>query len=172
VKRWSRGTTLLNTYGPTETTVTASLAFLTASKQVTIGKPLPTYTIYILDENQQPVREGVLGEIWIGGKGVAKEYLNRPDKTALAFYPDFLDPPEDGQEGGRLFRTGDVGRLTWEGEIEIKGRIDDQVKIRGYRIELSEIEAVLKGEPGCKYSSQQFTDFSERSSDTFLCVSI
>jgi amino acid adenylation domain-containing protein len=147
VNRWSTpGRKLLNTYGPTETTVTASLAFLTAGKDVTIGKPLPTYTMYILDENQQPVREGALGEIWIGGKAVANGYLNRPDKTAAAFYPDFLVPPEDGKEVGRLFRTGDIGRLTWQGEIDIKGRIDDQVKIRGYRIELSEIEAVIQGE--------------------------
>jgi len=155
VRRWSTGRTLLNTYGPTETTVTASLAFLKAGKQVTIGKPLPTYTMYILDENQQPVHEGELGEIWIGGKGVAKEYLNRPDKTAAAFYPNFLDPTEDGKESGRLFRTGDVGRLTSEGEIEIKGRIDDQVKIRGYRIELSEIEAVIQGE--CIFLVSRYT---------------
>ena len=146
VKRWtSPDRSLLNTYGPTETTVTASLAFLTPGRPVNIGRPLPTYTMYILDEKQQPVRNGEVGEIYIGGKGVSNGYLNRPDKTEAAFHLVHVDSPDHGEQTEHLFRTGDIGRLTWRGEIEIKGRMDDQVKIRGYRLELSEIEAVIQG---------------------------
>jgi len=153
VKRWSSpGRTLLNTYGPTETTVTASVGRLAPDKRVTIGKGLPTYKLYILDNSMKPVSPGDVGEIWIEGKGVAKEYISRPDKTAAAFYHNFLDSHDSSHHSKLLFRTGDLGRLMPDGEIEMKGRIDDQVKIRGYRIELSEIEAVIKGKspiPGC-----------------------
>ena len=121
------------------------MAYLRPGKKVTIGKPLPSYTIHILDKSQQPVSRGKVGELWIGGPGVAEGYINRPDKTAAAFYPNHLDRPEKTKKRGRLFRTGDLGCYNNEGEIEMKGRIDDQVKIRGYRIEVTEIEAVIQG---------------------------
>jgi non-ribosomal peptide synthetase-like protein len=140
VKRWSRpGRRLLNTYGPTETTVTATYGELAPDRPVTIGKPLPTYTAHILDEQLRPVSRGTLGEICIGGRGVARGYVNRPD-TAEKFVPD---PFARAGSSARLYRTGDLGRFTADGDIEFAGRIDSQVKIRGYRIELAEIEAVL-----------------------------
>ncbi len=140
VERWSRtGRRMLNTYGPTETTVTATWTKLLPGKPVTIGRPLPTYTAHILDDELRPVPAGESGEICIGGPSVAVGYIKRPDLTAERFVADPFDP----RPGGRLYRTGDLGRLTSDQEIEYLGRIDSQVKIRGYRIELSEIEAVL-----------------------------
>ena len=141
VQRWSRpGRRMLNTYGPTEATVTATWTELLPDRPVTIGRPLPTYTVHILDERRQPVPDGQTGEICIGGPGVARGYVNRPDLTADRFIPNTFDAPTPG---ATLYRTGDLGRYTPDHEIEYLGRMDGQVKIRGYRIELSEIEAVL-----------------------------
>ncbi|HEY7427377.1 MAG TPA: Pls/PosA family non-ribosomal peptide synthetase [Gemmataceae bacterium] len=140
VKRWSRpGRRMLNTYGPTETTVTATWAELRPDRPVTIGKPLPTYTVHILDDALRPVRSGESGEICIGGPGVACGYVQRPELTASLFVADRFD----GRPGARLYRTGDLGRFTHDGEVEFLGRIDSQVKVRGYRVELAEIEAIL-----------------------------
>jgi non-ribosomal peptide synthetase-like protein len=140
VKRWSQpGRRMLNTYGPTETSVTATWTELWPDKPVTIGRPMPTYTVHILDDNLQPVPPGEAGEICIGGPGVAVGYVNRPELTAEKFVHD----PFSDRHGARLYRTGDLGRLTFNEEIEYLGRIDTQVKIRGYRIELTEIEAIL-----------------------------
>ena len=128
---------------PPKQSVTATWTELRPGKPVTIGRPLPTYTVHILDEQVRPVADGASGEICIGGPSVAVGYVNRPELTAERFIADpFSDTP-----GARLYRTGDLGRLTVEGEIEYLGRIDTQVKIRGYRIELGEIEAVLREEP-------------------------
>lgn len=139
VKRWSQpGRRILNTYGPTETTVTATWAELLPDKPVTIGRPLPTVCLHLLDENLQPVEEGRTGEICIGGPGVAEGYLNQPHLTADRFVPDPICGPNH-----RLYRTGDLGRWTADGEMEYLGRIDTQVKIRGHRVELGEIEAIL-----------------------------
>jgi non-ribosomal peptide synthetase-like protein len=145
VKRWSRPSRrILNTYGPTEATVTALWTELIPDQPVTIGRPLPTYSVYILDEHLCPVAPGETGEICIGGIGVAQGYINRPDLTTAKF---ILDPFEQDRIGAKLYRTGDLGRVTPNGEIEYLGRIDHQVKIRGYRIELTEIEAVLLENP-------------------------
>ena len=143
VVRWHRaGRTILNSYGPTEATVTATLTELTPDKPVTIGVPLPTYSIVILDaEKDETVAPGELGEIGIAGIGLARGYINRDELTAKKFIHDFVGIP--GNVSGRIYRTGDLGRINDEGEIEYRGRIDTQVKIRGYRIELNEIEAVL-----------------------------
>jgi non-ribosomal peptide synthetase-like protein len=141
VSRWSRpGRRMLNTYGPTETTVTATWTELTPGRPVTIGRPLPTYSVHILDDRVRNVAAGEVGEICIGGPGVARGYVKRPDLTAAKFIPDPFAPQISG---AKLYRTGDLGRITSDGEIEYLGRIDDQVKIRGHRIELSEIESVL-----------------------------
>jgi non-ribosomal peptide synthetase-like protein len=144
VGRWSRsGRRMLNTYGPTETSVTATWTELHPGKSVTIGRPLPTYTVHILDERDDVVRAlppGQTGEICIGGPSVARGYLNRPELTDAKF---IADPFDALRPGARLYRTGDLGRITADGEIEYLGRIDAQVKLRGYRIELSEIQAVL-----------------------------
>ena len=143
VVRWHRpGRAILNSYGPTEATVTATLTELVPDKPVTIGRPLPTYSIVILDPvTDQVVPHGELGEIGIAGIGVAAGYLNRDDLTRQKFIADFLAIPHN--PSGRIYRTGDLGRVTADGEIEYRGRIDTQVKIRGYRIELIEIESVL-----------------------------
>jgi non-ribosomal peptide synthetase-like protein len=143
VKRWGRaGRTLLNSYGPTEATVTATLGVMTPDKPVTIGKPLPTYSIVILDPKEDVALSiGEAGEIGIAGVGVAEGYLNRLDLTQARFIEDFLVLPNNSS--GRIYRTGDLGRIAESGEVEYLGRIDKQIKLRGYRIELTEIESVL-----------------------------
>jgi non-ribosomal peptide synthetase-like protein len=145
VERWSRpGRRMLNTYGPTETTVTATWTELRPGRPVTIGVPLPTYRVHVLDADLSPVEAGEAGELCIGGPGVARGYLNRPELTEARFVPHPLAGP---RPGARLYRSGDLGRILPSGEIEYLGRIDGQVKIRGYRIELSEIEAVILEDP-------------------------
>ncbi|CCB71675.1 Non-ribosomal peptide synthetase modules (plasmid) [Streptantibioticus cattleyicolor NRRL 8057 = DSM 46488] len=140
VERWSRpGRRILNTYGPTEATVTATCAELRPGRPVTIGRPLPTCTVVLLDERRRPVADGAVGEICVGGPGVARGYLGRPDLTADRF---IRHPAAPGD--GRLYRTGDLGRTTPDGEIEYLGRADDEVKIRGYRVDLGEIDGVLR----------------------------
>ncbi len=143
VVRWHRpGRTIINAYGPTEATVTATAVTLHPDKPVTIGQPLPTYSIVILDQSENHmVPEGELGEICIAGIGLAKGYVNREELTCKRFIPDFLTISNN--PSGRLYRTGDLGCINAEGEIEYHGRIDEQVKVRGYRIELTEIESVL-----------------------------
>lgn len=143
VERWYRpGRTILNSYGPTEATVTCTLTELTPHKAVTIGSPLPTYSIAILNPTTDAlVAPGEEGEIGIAGIGLARGYVNRDDLTAKKFIRDFVGIANN--PSARIYRTGDLGRINDEGEIEYRGRIDTQVKIRGYRIELGEIEAVL-----------------------------
>ncbi len=141
VERWARpGRRFLNTYGPTETTITATWAELEPGRPVTIGRPLPGYKAIIVDEAGQRMLDGEIGEIYIGGVGVARGYVKRPDLTAERFIPD---PDAEPGSDARLYRTGDLGRYTETGEIEYHGRADLQVKLRGYRIELSEIESVI-----------------------------
>ena len=148
VARWHRaGRRVLNVYGPTEATVTATWTLLDPDRPVTIGVPLPTYSVVVLDPDaDRAVAPGALGEIGIAGIGLARGYLNRPELTERAFVPDFLGIPEN--PSGRIYRTGDLGRVNADGEIEHHGRIDTQVKIRGYRVELTEIESVLLQVPG------------------------
>jgi non-ribosomal peptide synthetase-like protein len=147
VQRWYRsGRRILNSYGPTEATVTATLTELKPDKPVTIGIPLSTYSIVILDPvEDKTVPNGELGEIGIAGPGLALGYLNRDELTLKKFVRDFLQI--ENNPSGRIYRTGDLGRIDENGDIEYRGRIDTQVKIRGYRIELNEIEAVLLGLP-------------------------
>ena len=147
VRRWSRpGRVLLNSYGPTETTVTATLGRMRPDRAVTIGRPLPTYSVVILDPaRNEALPMGEAGEIGIGGVGVARGYLNRQELTEAKFIPDFVGLPNNPSQ--RIYRTGDLGRIGADGEIEYLGRIDTQVKLRGYRIELTEIESVLMDAP-------------------------
>ncbi|WP_026257467.1 Pls/PosA family non-ribosomal peptide synthetase [Actinopolymorpha alba] len=148
VTRWCRpGRRFLNVYGPTEATVSATWTPLAPDRPVTIGVPLPTYSVVVLDPEQDTVLPpDTLGEIAIGGIGLASGYLNRPDVTERSFIPDFLGMA--GNPSGRIYRTGDLGRINAHGEVEHHGRIDTQVKIRGYRVELTEIESVLLRVPG------------------------
>ena len=137
---------MLNAYGPTEATVTATWSVVRAGRAVTIGGPLPTYAIVVLDPDEARVLEpGEVGEIAIAGAGLSAGYLNRPEQTAKAFVEDFIGIPTN--TSGLLYRTGDLGRITPELEIEYLGRLDAQVKIRGYRIELDEIEAIARTAP-------------------------
>jgi non-ribosomal peptide synthetase-like protein len=142
VDRWARsGLRMLNTYGPTETTVTATWTEVQPGRRVTIGRPLPGYTAWIVDEKLWPVPAGAEGELVIGGPGVGAGYVNRPDLTA----EKFVTTPFSGPDGAPVlvYRSGDLVRLDAVGDIEFIGRIDTQVKIRGFRVELGEIEAVI-----------------------------
>ena len=135
---------LANMYGITETTVHVTFRPLSAedTKNGTIrkiGVPLPDQKIYLLDNNMEPVPAGVPGEIYVGGAGLAREYLGRPQLTAERFIPDRFS----GKDGARLYKSGDLGRYASDGTVEFLGRIDQQVKIRGYRIEPGEIESIL-----------------------------
>jgi amino acid adenylation domain-containing protein len=141
--------TLVNMYGITETTVHVTyrsirLADLEAGAGSVIGVPIPDLSVYVLDALQQPLPIGIPGELLVGGAGLARGYLRRPELTAERFVPD----PFSGVPGARLYRSGDLGRFLRDGHLEYLGRIDDQVKIRGFRIELGEIEAALTAHPG------------------------
>jgi len=142
VARWVKsGRRMLNTYGPTETAVVATYADCLPDRPVTIGKALPGYLTYVVDERMKAVQAGEPGELAIGGAGVARGYLNRPDLTAEKFV---VNPfAEDKVAAPFLYRTHDLVRLTEDGALQFMGRIDDQIKIRGFRVELSEIESVL-----------------------------
>jgi non-ribosomal peptide synthetase-like protein len=148
ITRWYRpGRRFLNVYGPTETTVTATWALAHPDRPGSIGVPLPTYSVVILDpDSEQVLPFGALGEIGIAGIGLARGYLNRDDLTGRCFIPDRLGIANN--PSGRIYRTGDLGRINDQGDIEYHGRIDTQVKIRGYRVELGEIESVLLELPG------------------------
>ncbi|APR77525.1 Siderophore biosynthesis non-ribosomal peptide synthetase [Minicystis rosea] len=133
---------LVNMYGITETTVHVTYrplcrADLERSWSSVIGVPIPDLSVHVLDERGRPVPVGVVGELHVGGAGVARGYLRRPELTAARF----LEDPYRGE--GRLYKTGDLGRRLGNGDIEYLGRIDHQVKIRGFRIELGEIESAL-----------------------------
>ena len=134
---------VVNMYGPTETTVWSSTYTLTGRETtVPIGRPIANTALYILDDHMQPAPVGTPGDLYIGGKGVARGYWRRLDLTADRFVPDPFGEPE-----GRLYRTGDVAAYRSDGNVEFLGRSDEQVKLRGYRIELGEIEALLDGHP-------------------------
>ena len=128
-----------NLYGPTETTTYSTYTRVPRGCPVTIGRPIANTQVYILDRNYQPVPVGIVGELFIGGDGVARGYLDRPEMTSERFISNPFDPRGDG----RLYRTGDLARFRVDGRIEFLGRADNQVKLRGFRIELGEIEAVL-----------------------------
>jgi len=129
----------VNVYGPTETTVWSSSADITSAdaKCIPIGKPILNNTFYILDKDNNEVAQGESGEMWIGGKGVTRGYLHRPELTEEKFVTF------DKFNGERLYRTGDVGYMNEKGELICQGRMDTQVKFRGYRIELGEIETEI-----------------------------
>ncbi|GGH50431.1 hypothetical protein GCM10008014_15540 [Paenibacillus silvae] len=138
---------LINAYGPTESTTIACFYPMDRvdqiSKTVPIGKPISNTEVYILDDWYQPVPIGVPGELYIGGDGLALEYLGRKDLTEERFIPN----PFNDASTSRIYKTGDLVRYLADGNIEFLGRTDKQVKIRGFRIELGEIEAVLKNYP-------------------------
>jgi amino acid adenylation domain-containing protein len=141
---------LHNLYGPTEAAVDVTAWACEGEESeeegVPIGRPIANTQIYILDEEMEVVPVGVEGELYIGGIGLARGYLKQADRTAERFVPD----PYSGEGGGRLYRTGDVGRYGRRGEVEYVGRVDEQVKVRGQRVELGEVEAVLGSHGGVR----------------------
>jgi amino acid adenylation domain-containing protein len=140
---------LVNMYGITETTVHVTYRPLSAvdvDSGSVVGVPIPDLRVYILDRHQRPVPIGVAGEVYVGGAGVARGYLNRADLTAEKFIPD----PFSGEPGALLYRSGDLARFLHSEDIEYLGRADQQVKIRGFRIELGEIEATLGRHPAVR----------------------
>nr|WP_305812689.1 MupA/Atu3671 family FMN-dependent luciferase-like monooxygenase [Photobacterium leiognathi] len=136
------GAELWNVYGPTETTIWSTAARLLSGDSVSIGKPIANTTIHILDNQMQAVPIGVIGNLYIGGAGLARGYHQRPDLTEERFINHPLE--------GRLYFTGDVARLLGDGRIEFLGRSDNQIKLRGFRIELGEIEQCLEQVPDVK----------------------
>jgi amino acid adenylation domain-containing protein len=133
-----------NMYGPTETTIYSIIKHVTDANDITIGWPVANTQVYILDEEKNNLTNGEIGEIFIGGVGIAWGYLNRPDLTAERFIDNPFTPDE------KIYRTGDLAKLKPDGDIVYLGRIDHQVKVRGYRIELGEIEHNLGKHEGIK----------------------
>ena len=136
---------LLHVYGPTEVTTFATWQEVHGVEGgcVPIGRPIANTTLYILDEQMEPVPMGVAGELYLGGPGLARGYYGMPELTAAKFVPD----PFSDRVGARLYRSGDLGRYRPDGAVEFLGRIDHQVKVRGYRVEPAEIESVLVSHP-------------------------
>ena len=166
VARWhahkaqiARPARLVNTYGPTEATVVATLCELPSGAsqdlvtqdEVPIGRPLGNALVYILDGSLNPLPIGVPGELHVGGSGLARGYINRPELTSERFIPDpFSDAPD-----ARLYKTGDIARWRSDGNIEFLGRVDEQVKIRGFRVEPAEVEAILGRHPALRGTAVQ-----------------
>ena len=146
VKTWAPGRRLFNAYGPSEASIWATVQACDprSNRAPPIGRPISNTRVYLLNDRMDPVPVGAAGELYIGGAGVGRGYLNRPELTAERFMPSpFVD-------NDRLYRTGDLARYLPDGTIEYMGRNDDQVKIRGFRIELGEIEARLSAHAGVR----------------------
>jgi non-ribosomal peptide synthetase-like protein len=135
VDQWARGRRMVNGYGPTECTVTCLRHDVAPGQRIAIGRPVPGMRAWVLDDRLRPVPDGQLGELCMGGDGVALGYLRRPELTEMRFV--------EHTQFGRLYRTGDLVHAEPDGTLYYHGRIDSQVKLRGYRIELEEIETAL-----------------------------
>src|SRR5688572_22054592 len=139
---------LINEYGPTETVVGCAVYEVTpettSSGTIPIGRPIANTELYLLDEQLEAVPVGAVGELYIGGEGVARGYLGRPELTAAQFVPH----PFAADRGARLYRSGDLARYRPNGELEFLGRADGQVTVRGYRVESGEVEAALRSHEG------------------------
>jgi acyl-coenzyme A synthetase/AMP-(fatty) acid ligase len=149
MEAWSRGRTLINSYGPTEATVFVSMhTFVSGDANNNIGKPINNTRFYVLDTSLNPVPIGAIGELHIGGAGLARGYLHKPELTAERFISNPFATLEDKAKGyTRLYKTGDLVCWSADGNIEYIGRNDFQVKLRGFRIELGEIETILCTHP-------------------------
>jgi amino acid adenylation domain-containing protein len=146
VAQWATVRCFFNAYGPTESTVNAAIALCHPNgKKPPIGQPLSNIRIYILDAQNQPLPPGIPGELCIAGVGLARGYLNRPETTAEKFIEVELFGKIE-----RIYKTGDLARWGFDGNLEYLGRIDEQIKLRGFRIELGEIESILLQHPSVK----------------------
>ncbi|WP_257460231.1 non-ribosomal peptide synthetase [Archangium lipolyticum] len=137
---------VFNLYGPSETTTYSTFTRVDRGQTPTIGRPIGNTQVYVLDPDREPMPIGVPGEVYIGGSGVARGYLGRPELTAERF----VHSPFGGGTEARMYRTGDLARWLPDGQLEYLGRMDHQVKLRGFRIELGEIGAVLMEHPGVR----------------------
>jgi amino acid adenylation domain-containing protein len=149
----------INTYGPTEASISAT-AYESPGELhsvLPIGRPLPNTRIYLLNEELGPVELGEIGELYIGGAGVARGYLHRPELTEERFVPD----PFVAQSTARMYRTGDLARYLPDGNIDYVGRTDFQVKVRGFRVELGEIETVLEQQPVTAHAAVVLRDHND-----------
>ncbi|HEX6270322.1 MAG TPA: amino acid adenylation domain-containing protein [Anaerolineales bacterium] len=162
-----RGSQLWNLYGPTETTIWSTIHHQVTSEvdrgisnTIPIGRPIANTQTYILDTNLHPVPTGVLGELYIGGDGVSRGYLNRPELTAERFIPNPVQPQ------AFIYKTGDIARYLPDGNIEFFGRSDQQVKVRGFRIETGEVEVALAQHPAVRQAA--VLAWKERSSEAAL----
>lgn len=152
LSRALKARTLINGYGPTETIMTPMVWKVAAGTRfegvyAPLGRAVGDRRAYVLDTDMMPCPQGVVGEIYLGGTGIARGYVGKPDITADRFIPDPFGPLLDGTAGARLYRTGDLGRWREDGTIEFVGRVDLQIKVNGYRIEPGEIEAALLTDP-------------------------
>ncbi|HEY0734321.1 MAG TPA: amino acid adenylation domain-containing protein, partial [Herpetosiphonaceae bacterium] len=145
----SRGAVLWNLYGPTETAIWSAIGQVGGAMPVSVGQPIDNTQIYMLDSHLQLLPVGIPGEVYIGGDGVARGYLNHPQLTAAQFIPHSFSH----SSGERLYRTGDRGYYRSDRQITILGRVDQQVKLRGFRIELGEIEALINQHPAVHTSA-------------------
>jgi amino acid adenylation domain-containing protein/non-ribosomal peptide synthase protein (TIGR01720 family) len=147
------GFALMNHYGPAEYTVTSTVVRVPPQGEgngiPTIGRPVDNTRIYLLDQHREPVPVAVPGELFVGGLGIARGYLHRPDLTAAKFVPDPF-AGRWGEPGARVYQTGDLVRWTADGDMDFLGRLDHQVKVRGLRIELGEIETALGEHPAVR----------------------
>ena len=143
--RWSHRVRLFNCCGPTEVTIVNTMHLQQPGQDISIGKPVPNTSVYILDEEEQPVPFGTAGIMWAGGSCVSRGYINVPHESMKRFKLDkFAD------NGTLMFNTGDLVRWRTDGTLENLGRIDDQVKVKGFRVELNGISAVMESYPGVK----------------------
>ena len=147
-RRSGQSAQVVNTYGPTETTIVATRHELEggADGEIPIGRPISGTRVYVVGRAFEPAPPGAAGELLIGGSGLSRGYLGRPDLTAAAFVPD----PFTGEPGARLYRSGDLVRFRPGGVLEFLGRVDAQVKVRGFRIEPGEIESILGTHPAVR----------------------
>ncbi|CBX90377.1 similar to amino acid adenylation domain-containing protein [Plenodomus lingam JN3] len=150
---WAQGTCYYNICGPTEITILNSAHRHVSGRSISIGRPLPNTTCYILDENEQLVPFGEKGVMWVGGAGVTRGYINLPELTSQRYKKDKF-----ANDGSIMFNTGDIVRWREDGSLETFGRMDDQVKIKGFRVELDGVSAVIEKFPGITRAAAMVVD--------------